>query len=102
MLRFIEVYCGIDALLEKDASTSEQYHMIIHSLILFMLAFKHNLWLSNLDEFVKSQYFDKKDIQALVLLLKPLIVNLINNAEKLEREKRKMSILDEFVLMAAS
>jgi hypothetical protein len=34
----------------------------VHSLTLFMLAFKHNLWVSNLDEFVKSQYFDKSDI----------------------------------------
>lgn len=67
-----------------------------------MLAFKHNLWVSNLDEFVKSQYFDKTDIQNLISVCKPLIANLIKDAAELEQKKQQLSLIDEFVLMSAS
>jgi len=52
-----------------------------------MLAFKHNLWVSNLDEFIKSQYFDKQDILTLIHTIKPLIVNLIVASVELEKRK---------------
>ncbi len=53
-----------------------------------MLAFKHNLWVSNLEEFVKSQYFDKADIQNLISVCKPLVANLIKDAAELEQKRQ--------------
>ena len=102
MLRFIEKYCEPESLIAIEARTTEHYHEKIHSLALFMLAFKHNLWVSNLDEFVKSQYFDKSDILFLVYLIKPMIANLLRNAAELEQRRKQLTIVDEFVLMAAS
>ena len=67
-----------------------------------MPAFKHNLWVSNLNEFVKSQYFDKADIQNFISVCKPLIANLIKDAAELEQKKQQLALIDEFVLMSAS
>jgi hypothetical protein len=67
-----------------------------------MLAFKHNLWVSNLDEFVKSQYFDKTDILNLLSICKALIANLLKDAAELEQRKQQLALIDEFVLMSAS
>jgi hypothetical protein len=67
-----------------------------------MLAFKHNLWVSNLDEFVKSQYFDKADILNLIRVCKPLIANLLKEAAELEQKKQQLALIDEFVLISAS
>ena len=75
--KFIEVYCGIDSLLVRSKSEYDQYHSFIHTFTLFMLAFKQLLWISSFEDFIKNQYFDKKDILAIVDLLKPLIINLI-------------------------
>jgi hypothetical protein len=102
MLRFIETYCEVDKLVGVNARTTDHYHQHIHSLTLFMLAFKHNLWVSNLDEFVKSQYFDKADILNLIRVCKPLIANLLKEAAELEQKKQQLALIDEFVLMSAS
>ena len=75
--KFIEVYCGIDSLLVRSKSEYDQYHSFIHTFTLFMLAFKQLLWISSFEDFIKNQYFDRKDILAIVDLLKPLIINLI-------------------------
>ena len=100
MLRFVEKYGEIYELVEQRGS--DHYLQHIHPLVLFMLSFKHNLWVSNLDEFVKSQYFDKQDILMLVRVTKPLMINLIQHAAELEKRKHQAPIIDEFVLMAAS
>ena len=77
LFRFIDVYCGIESLLVKNASEFDQYHSFIHSLALFAIAFKHNMWISSLEDFLKVALFDREDIRKLVHLLKPLIVNLV-------------------------
>lgn len=77
--KFIEVYCGIESLLVQDYG---QYQSFIHTCVLFFVAFKANLWVSSFEDFLKNQYFDRGDILALVNLLKPLIINLINGMKK--------------------
>lgn len=85
MLRFVEKYGELDELVYSRGT--EHYLQHIHPFVLFMLAFKHNLWVSNLDEFIKSQYFDKQDILTLIHTIKPLIVNLIVASVELEKRK---------------
>ena len=63
---------------------------------LFCLAFTRNLWVTSFDEFIKSPYFERKDIIGLVKLLRALIIDLI-----LEQKNSKNSSLDDFVLYAA-
>lgn len=101
MLRFVETYGQVWDLVQLD-SADAGYQQYVHPLALFMLAFKHNLWVSNLDEFVKNQFFDKSDILTLINLSKPLIINLLRKATQLEVRKQQLPIVDEFVLMAAS
>ena len=74
--KFIEVYCGIESLMVRDYG---QYHSFIHTCVLFFIAFKANLWVSSFEEFIKGQYFDRKDILNQVQLMKPLIINLIQS-----------------------
>lgn len=84
MFKFIEVYCGAKTLLKRGTKADDfdeyfdSYDSYISCFILFCIAFKHNLWLSNVDDFVKGQYFMKSDIQSMISLLKPLIVSLVS------------------------
>lgn len=70
--RFVDVYCGLDSLL-----VSHQYGEFIHALALFCLAFTRNLWVTSFDEFLKSPYFERKDILGMVDVLRGLIIELI-------------------------
>ncbi len=49
-----------------------------------------------MDEFIKGQYFEKKDVVEMVKLLRGLIIDLIREKQGAE------SLLDEFVLYSAS
>jgi hypothetical protein len=62
------------------------------------LAFTRNLWVTSFDEFLKSPYFERKDIIGLVKLLRALIIDLI-----LEQQQNtsKTAMLDDFVLYSA-
>jgi hypothetical protein len=71
------VYCGIDSLLVRNVREYDQYSSFIHSLSLFCLAFTRNLWVTSFDEFLKSAYFERKDVVGLVQLLRALIIDLI-------------------------
>jgi len=52
--KFIDVYCGQDALLVKNVREFDQYHSFVHSLALFSLAFTRNLWVTSFEDFVKN------------------------------------------------
>lgn len=62
---------------------------------LFCLAFTRNLWITSFEDFLKSQFFEKKDVVSMVGLLRTLIINLI-------MEAKRPNLLDEFVLYSAS
>ncbi len=93
--RFIDVYCGIDALLVRNVREYDQYNSFIHSLSLFCLAFTRNLWVTSFEEFLKNQYFERKDVIGMVQLLKALIIDLILES------KQQQNLLDDFVLYSA-
>lgn len=93
--RFIDVYCGIDSLLVRNVKEYDQYHSFIHSLSLFSLAFTRNLWVSSFEDFLKNQYFERKDIIGMVNLLRSLIIDLI-------MVNKSRNLLDEFVLYSSS
>lgn len=59
MMKFIEVYGGVEALLTRDDTIADedyldQYHSFVHCLVLINVALKHNLWLSSFEDFVKG------------------------------------------------
>jgi len=82
MWRFIDVYCGIESLLVRNVREYDQYNSFVHALTLFCLAFTRNLWITSFDEFIKSPYFERKDIIGLVKLLRALIIDLILSSQK--------------------
>jgi hypothetical protein len=59
MLKFIDTYGGLQALLTRDDTIADedyldQYHSFVHVLVLINAALKHNLWLSSFEEFIKG------------------------------------------------
>lgn len=60
------------------------------------MAFNKNLLITSFEDFIKSPYFERKDIVGLVNLLKELIIDLIMV------NKHKLNTLDEFVLFTSS
>lgn len=94
--KFLEVYCGIDSLLVRNVKEYDQYHSFIHSLTLFSLSFTRNLWVTSFEDFLKNQYFERKDVLNIAELLKQLILDLIMV------NKQKKNTLDEFVLYSSS
>ena len=102
--RFIDVYCGIDALLVRNVREYDQYGAFIHSLTLFCLAFTRNLWVTSFDEFIKNPYFERKDIIGMVKLLRALIIDLIigEGSTKRVSTQKTVALLDDFVLYSSS
>ena len=103
--RFIENYCGIESLLVRSSGGQyDQYHSFIHSLALFALAFKHNLWVTSFEDFLKSDSFDKDDVKQMINLIKPLVCNLVEDKVKMRKsgKAQQVSFLDEFVLSVSS
>lgn len=70
----------------------------MHSLSLFCLAFTRNLWVSSFEDFLKNQYFERKDILTMIQLLRELVINLILEKTNLHSSSQ----LDDFVLYSAS
>jgi len=62
---------------------------------LFCLAFTRNLWITSFEDFLKSQFFEKKDVIGMINLLRSLIINLL-------MESKHHNLLDEFVLYSSS
>jgi hypothetical protein len=94
------VYCGIDSLLVRNVREYDQYSSFIHSLTLFSLAFTRNLWVTSFEDFLKNQYFERKDVIGMVQLIRPLIIDLIMESGK--NAKSQLNLLDEFVLYDSS
>lgn len=66
--------------------------------MLFCVAFKHNLWLSTFEDFVKGQYFMKSDVLSLIKLLKLLIVSYLN----LVLEGKKLTSVEESAFQSST
>ena len=94
--RFLDVYCGIDSLLVRSVREYDQYSSFVHALSLFCLAFTRNLWVTSFDEFLRSAYFERKDVLGLVKLLRALIIDLVLGSPKAKHP------MDGFALYAAS
>ena len=74
MLKFIHKYCGIDDLLNYNSQKSKLYMPCV---IMFAICYRHNLWLSSYEEFLKGQYFGKKDVELLVFITKEISLTMI-------------------------
>jgi hypothetical protein len=96
--KFLDVYCGIDSLLVKNVREYDQYSSFVHSLSLFCLAFTRNLWVSSFEDFLKNQYFERKDVLTMIQLLRELVINLILEKTTLHSSSQ----LDDFVLYSSS
>jgi hypothetical protein len=54
-------------------------------LALFALAFKHNLWVTSFEDFLKSDSFDRDDVKQMINLIKPLVCNLVEDKVKMRK-----------------
>lgn len=84
LFKFIEVYCGPETLIKRSKlpdyeidEMSDSQESYLGCFLLFCIAFKHNLWLQNFEDFVKGQYFMKSDVLSLIKLLKILVISFL-------------------------